>query len=80
MSNFSHRDGEAGKVPVRADRFFAAQGEWFFSTREGTPMGPFKDKGEAVCGLKDFIEFMELAEPKTLSKLHTALQRRTANG
>lgn len=80
MSSYTHREGEVGSVPVRADRFFAAQGEWFFSTREGSPMGPFADKDEAISGLKDFIEFMELAEPKTLSKLHTALQRRSAVG
>lgn len=75
MSSLSHRDGELGRIPVRADRFFAAQGQWFFATREGTPMGPFDDKEEAQHGLEDFIEFMNLAEPKTLSKLYTALQQ-----
>ena len=68
-----NRVGERGDFPIRTDRFFSAQGEWFFSTREGAPIGPFADKGEARRGLEDFIEFMSLAEPKTLSKLHAAL-------
>ena len=73
MMDTQNREGEEGETPVRSDRFFAAQGEWFFSTREGAPIGPFDDKEEARKGLKDFIEFMSLAEPKTLSKLHAAL-------
>ncbi|MEE8058785.1 MAG: DUF6316 family protein [Pseudomonadales bacterium] len=69
----SNRTGETGHFPVRTDRFFSSQGQWFFSTREGTPIGPFDDKEEARQGLGDFIEFMSLAEPKTLSKLYAAL-------
>lgn len=72
MSN-TRRAGEMGYTPIRSDRFFAAQGAWFFSTREGAPVGPYEDKHEAEQGLKDFIEFMSLAEPKTLSKLYRAL-------
>jgi len=70
----SNRTGEAsGTVPMRTDRFFSAQGQWFFSTREGAPIGPFDDKNEARKGLDDFIEFMSLAQPKTLSKLYAVL-------
>ena len=68
-----NRQGEAGPVPVRSDRFFAAQGQWYFATREGAPIGPFEDKEEARQGLDDFIEFMQLAEPKTLSRLYATL-------
>ena len=67
------RAGEQGGIPMRSSRFFAAQGTWFFATREGAPIGPFEDREEAEQGLKDFIEFMTLAEPKTLSKLYRAL-------
>jgi hypothetical protein len=67
------RTGENGEIPIRSDRFFSAQGEWYFSTREGAPIGPFDDKSEAKQGLTDFLEFMDLAEPKTLSKLYAAL-------
>lgn len=73
ISHIRNRSGEAGSAPIRSDRFFSAQGEWFFATREGAPIGPFEDKYEARKGLNDFIEFMSLAEPKTLSRLHAVL-------
>lgn len=68
-----NRAGEAGSVPVRHNRFFVVNGDWYFKTREGAPMGPFDDRREAEQGLYDFIEFMTLAEPKTLSRLYAAL-------
>lgn len=69
-----NRTGELNdSVPMRTDRFFSAQGQWFFSTREGAPIGPFGDKDEARKGLDDFIEFMSLAQPTTLSKLYNIL-------
>ena len=73
MYEHTNRAGEATKIPVRTDRFFSAQGAWYFSTREGAPIGPFDNKREANKGLDDFIEFMTLAEPKTLSKLYATL-------
>jgi hypothetical protein len=77
MSSYSdidyNRVGEAGNIPIRTDRFFSARGEWFFATREGAAIGPFDDKEEALKGLDDFIEFMSLAEPKTLSRLYATL-------
>ena len=36
-------------------------------------MGPFDDRREAEQGLYDFLEFMTLAEPKTLSRFYAAL-------
>lgn len=73
MDMISNRNGENGPVPLRSDRFFSAQGEWFFSTREGAPIGPFEDKDEALKGLDDFIEFLQLAEPKVLSRFYDTL-------
>lgn len=69
----SNRQGEKGPVPLRSDRFFSAQGEWFFATREGAPIGPFEDKEEARKGLDDFIEFLGLADPKILSRFYATL-------
>lgn len=70
-----NRAGEHGRVPHRANRFFAVSGEWYFNTREGAPMGPFDDRREAEQGLFDFLEFMALAEPKMLSQLYASLTR-----
>ena len=67
------RAGEGEKIPLRTDRFCSAQGDWYSSTREGAPIGPFENKREANTGLNDFIEFMTLAEPKTLSRLYSTL-------
>jgi hypothetical protein len=73
MNTLRAGESQESRYHHRTDRFFTAQGEWFFSTREGAPIGPFEDKNEARKGLTDFIEFMTLAEPKTLSKLYNAL-------
>jgi hypothetical protein len=73
MFKHVNRAGEGENIPLRTDRFFSAQGAWYFSTREGAPIGPFENKREANTGLNDFIEFMTLAEPKTLSRLYSTL-------
>lgn len=70
-----NRAGEAGRFPARQDRFFSVSGDWYFKTREGAPIGPFDDRDDARRGLNDFLEFMLLAEPKTLSKLYASLTR-----
>jgi hypothetical protein len=80
ISHIKNRTGEGGSTPLRSDRFFSAQGEWYFSTREGAPIGPFEDKYEARKGLNDFIEFMSLAEPTTLSRLHAVLTNQAVAG
>ena len=71
----SNRAGETQTLQhqPRTDRFFTIQQQWFFSTREGSAIGPFTDREEASAGLNNLIEFMELANPKTLSHLHAAL-------
>ena len=74
MKMMRNRAGENLSEPqVRSDRFFSSQGDWYFSTREGAPIGPFTAKEEARKGLVDFLEFMSLAKPNTLSRLHQAL-------
>ena len=71
-----NRAGERGNVvPQRRERFFAMSGAWYFRTREGAPMGPFDNRQEAEQGLYDFLEFMTLAEPRTLSQLYASLAR-----
>ena len=71
----ANRRGERGEVPIRSDRFFSAQGQWYFSTREGRAVGPFDEKNEALQGLRDFIEFMRLAKPPILSRFYHSLTR-----
>lgn len=54
-------------------RVFEQRGEWFFTTREGKPMGPFATRGEAEQGLQDFIEFIQLAPLDALATLTDSL-------
>ena len=67
------RNGEIGAVPMRTDRFFAVNSAWYFATREGASIGPFGDKGEAQQGLTDFLDFIQLAEPKVLSSFYASI-------
>ena len=67
------RNGEAGAVPMRTDRFFAVNSAWYFATREGASIGPFEDKSEAQKGLSDFLDFIQLAEPRVLSTFYASI-------
>lgn len=70
-----NRDGELGSIPIRSDRFFSSDADWYFSTREGTAIGPFGSKKQAGKGLDDFLEFLSLATPKTLTTFFSSLTR-----
>lgn len=70
----SNRIGEDGAPPMRTDRFFSVNSTWYFATREGASIGPFDDKGDAEQGLRDFIDFIALAEPRVLSSFYASLQ------
>lgn len=49
------REGEAEKHWYRSDRFFTANGAWFFTTRENIDIGPFGSQSSAKQGLDLFI-------------------------
>lgn len=69
-----NRKGETGPIPARSDRFYLLENVWFFATREGAPMGPFETHQEAVVGLMDFLEFLDLAKPKTKKRLVESME------
>lgn len=58
------------KQPVviykRSDRFFRQSDAWYYSTREGSKMGPFADKSEAQMALVYFIERTQWPDEKQL--------------
>ncbi len=68
-----NRAGERGDLPTREERFFITSESWYFSTREGCPIGPYKNKNLAGKGLNDFLEFLSLAKPKMLTKFYSSL-------
>jgi len=41
-----HRAGEDCLIPFRNERYFCANGVWFFETRGGKQKGPFLNKQE----------------------------------
>ena len=53
------RKNENDKHWYRSDRFFKANGEWFFSTREQNDIGPFGSEAAAKRGLDLYIKMMQ---------------------
>jgi hypothetical protein len=70
-----NRVGEDGPTPMRTDRFFSVNSAWYFATREGASIGPFENKNDAEQGLRDFIDFIALAEPRVLSSFYASLRQ-----
>ncbi|GAB1259101.1 DUF6316 family protein [Aurantivibrio plasticivorans] len=50
------RTNEEEKHWYRSDRFFIANGQWYFSTREQVDIGPFGSEQAARRGLDLFIK------------------------
>lgn len=68
-----NRKGELGQPPPRSSRIFNMQNHWYFSTREGSDVGPFGSRDEASCGLEDFLQFIQLANQNTLKNFLSSL-------
>lgn len=51
-----YRCGEERKTHFRTDRFYRADSEWYFSTREQVEMGPYKTYQEAQLELTFYLE------------------------
>lgn len=51
-------DSSASRHHERSDRLFCHQGMWFFKTREGKDVGPFRYRDEAELMLTRFIQEM----------------------
>jgi hypothetical protein len=50
------RSGEEEKLHYRSRRFFVANGEWYFDTREQTHVGPFSTEASAAKALGMYIK------------------------
>jgi len=61
------REGEDDvPVPIRSGRLYNENGQWFVTTREGKPIGPFHTRDEAEEGLASFVDFIQNANPGLL--------------
>ena len=51
----SYRYGDQAHPTFRTRRLHAVNGEWYFDTREGVQLGPYRDKSEAEKALSVFL-------------------------
>ncbi|MEX0617413.1 MAG: DUF6316 family protein [Pseudohongiellaceae bacterium] len=56
MPDTRSEDRPQTRVPSRSDRLFSNEELWYFRTREGDSVGPFRYRSEAQSGLKRFID------------------------
>lgn len=58
------RKGDGRKeMHFRVDRFYRANGKWYFLTRGGTTFGPFDTKKEAETELEYYLGLMNPPPP-----------------
>jgi Domain of unknown function (DUF6316) len=50
-----YRAGEDPKMFFRTERMYFSNGEWFFSTRDGSDLGPFTSHEEAEAELTLYL-------------------------
>lgn len=53
---------------TRRERLYLKAGLWYFRTREGEPVGPFRYRGEAEAMLARFIEKVREDEQQTKTR------------
>lgn len=60
-----------GRLPPRSDRMFHENGLWYFHTREGRDIGPFRYRHEAESMLQRYIAGMQATQSSRRGgKLH----------
>ncbi len=50
-----HRAGEHNPIPFRNERYFCANGSWYFEVRGGVQKGPYANREEMEAELLLFI-------------------------
>ncbi len=62
MTSLRRQDRSDRVIPQRSDRVFDKGGLWYFRTREGSNIGPFRYESEARQMLDKFIKDILAAE------------------
>lgn len=62
MTSLRKQDRSDRVIPERTERVFDNGGLWYFRTREGSSIGPFRYKSEALQMLQNFIRDIQTAE------------------
>jgi hypothetical protein len=61
MNSLRQNDKTSHKTYPRSDRFFETSGLWYFRTREGREIGPFRYESEARQMLDHFLDELKAA-------------------
>ena len=56
MTDSRQQDQLKSSTPVRTERVFNEQYLWYFKTREGENVGPFRYRSEAESNLDHFMQ------------------------
>ena len=59
MAENRHKDDSQESAPDRSERLFSEQDLWYFKTREGDEVGPFRYRSEAQSNLENFMEQLQ---------------------
>ena len=66
MTSLRKDDQSPGSFPFRSERIFDDSGLWYFKTREGQSVGPFRYETEARQMLDNFIGSIQDKEQKLI--------------
>lgn len=68
------RHGEGEKTRFRSERFYCVDDKHYFSTREGSEIGPFGRRQDAEQGLQRYVKYMAGENPNEKMAQTAALQ------
>ncbi|WP_370981343.1 DUF6316 family protein [Agaribacterium sp. ZY112] len=74
MRKVQLRSGEEDKTWFRSERFFTVDTGVYFSTREGTEVGPFPSHESANRGLDLYIKAMQTEQDDCIYAAKIAMQ------
>ncbi len=69
-----YRQGEPAQTRFRAERYFAVGEDYYFSTREGTNVGPFPNIAAARRGAELYIQCINRKEEAGMYASKIAMQ------
>jgi hypothetical protein len=59
MSDNRHKDNSHTPASYRSESVYSEQDLWYFKTREGDEVGPFRYRSEAQSNLEHFMEQLQ---------------------
>jgi len=77
MSDNRHNDNSHSPALDRSERVYSEQDLWYFKTREGDEVGPFRYRSEAQSNLENFLEQLR-AQLKWFILIHARPIRQTS--